>query len=187
MSITVGEIFDEATIAALKTYLGSDEKTDLTPSQSATYDVRAIDTNRGIAGLAEVAFRIRYGNLCMVSYKHDNVVAGWTDQEIFNISDLAMRTQPPFPGSVVGISFSMENAITAGLLTCKAGIAGTPTALNCTGSTSDPNSNQATQLPGIETFTALQGLSVFITTDGSFAAGATPSISAHIWFSLRDA
>lgn len=188
MGITTS-IFDQATIALMKTYLGTDEKEDAVPSLSVTYDVRAQDFNRILAGLAEVAFRCRYGMMVALQFSHPNVAASQTDLEIYRGSggDTALlRTVAPFPGSVVGLAVRVENARTAGTLTVEWAKAGVGQTLAVVIDDDPTQKGYSVQLPQTETFVAGDELGVVITTDGSWAAGATPSVDVDLLVSYND-
>ena len=189
MGIPVGEIFDEATIAALKTYLGTDEKLDLTPALSEIYDLRSQDFNRLLAGLSEVAFRIRFGMFVALPFSHPNVAASQTNLEIYRGSgaDVALlRTVAPFDGSMVGITARTENARTAGQCAVHPSLNGAVKNLEALIDVTNTQKHYATQLPQVETFSAGDELGVMLTTDGTWAAGATPSLDVDLYVSFRD-
>lgn len=189
MSITIGEIFDESTVAQIKAYLGTDEKLDLSPAQSAVYDVRAQDFNRILAGLAEVAFRIRYGMLVSMQFSYPNIPASQTNLEIYRGSgaDTALlRTVAPFDGSIIGITARTENARTAGSLDAHPSVGGAAGALSAIIDVTNTQRHYAVQLPQVETFSAGDELGVMVTTDGTWAAGATPSVDVDLLVSYRD-
>lgn len=189
MGITVGEIFDQATIATIKTYLGTDEKADLFPSQSETYDIRAADFNRILAGLSEVAYRCRFGMIVALPFSYPNVPASQTDLEIYRCGggDTALlRTVAPWDGSIIGITARTENARSAGSCAVHPSVAGVAQTLEALIDGTNSQKHYASQVPQTETFTAGQELGVMLTTDGTWAAGATPSIDCDLIVSYRD-
>lgn len=184
MSVTTS-IWDAAltTIDLIKTYLGTDEKADLFPSRSSTYDIIAAEWNKIVSGLAEVALRLRYGNLCQLLFSTPDATASLTNSDLFRASgyDAALtQALAPMAGSIVGLAVHIENARSAGSLVATWTKNGTEQTLAVTIDGTHDQSWYAMQLPGVEEFAAGDLLGVSITTDGSWAAGATPSVSAEL-------
>lgn len=188
MGVTTS-IFDQTTIALVKTYLGTDDKQDSAPSRSAVYDVRAEDWNRIAAGLAEVAFRLRFGMLITAPFSHPNAAASWTDQEIYRHGggDTALLyLVAPFAGSLIGLSVRTEGARTAGTLTAGWSKNGALQTLTTDIDGTDTQKSYASQVPQTETFDAGDEIGAMVTTDGTWAAGSTPSVQVDLLLSYRD-
>lgn len=176
-------IYTQTTAALMKSYLGTDEKQDFAPSNSAVYDVRSEDWNKIVAALAEVAMRTRLGNLCVYTFSVPDATASQTSVAMYRESGAdTTRTKviAPWAGSVVGLAVYGEGARTAGTLTIKWGKNGTEQTLSVVIDGSNTQKNYATQLPAVEAFAAGDELTCTFTTDGSWAAGATPSVSVDL-------
>lgn len=87
----------------------------------------------------------------------------------------------PWAGAVVGISVTVENARTAGTLTVDATINGTATGHQAIVNATNTQYAYNAQSKDANQFSAGQRIGVKVTTDGSWAAGTTPSITAVVW------
>lgn len=183
-----------ATVAAIKSYLGGDEKLDMPPSKSAIYDVRAADHNAIVAGLAEVALRCRAGMLVRFSFSHPNVTASGTAQSFYRDGggDTArLVAVMPWAGSVVGVAVRVENARTAGTLTVNVEVAGTPITLEVTIDGTHAQNHYAVQLPAVavtagDVFAAGDTVEATWTTDAAWAAGATPTVDVDVYLAMGE-
>lgn len=178
-------IWDAAlsSLALIKAYLGTDEKQDAEPAHSAVYDVRAEDHNVIVAGLAECALRLRIGNVVGYMFSQPNCTASQTNVDLYRASggDTALLfTVAPWAGSVVGLAVRVENARSAGTLTVKWTLGGAEQTLSVTIDGTNSQKHVATQLPGVETFALKDELGVSVTTDGTWAAGSTPSVEVEL-------
>ena len=183
-------IFDAArtTLALVKTYLGGDEMENQEPIHDATKDLDADNWNKIAAGLSEVAVRIRKGNLACLRYYIANATAGLTSSQLQVFGPDANRDSviAPYDGSFIALALHCENARTAGTATAEVSIGGVAGTLSTVIDDDPTQFARSYQLPGIEEFTALDELGVHLTTDGSWAAGSTPSIWADLWISLGE-
>ena len=189
MSVTES-IFDAArtTRALIKTWLGGDEKANKTTVHNTTQNVDADDWNKKVSGLAEVAMRIRKGNIYVVEFYIANATAGLSSQDLQVFGPDADRDSVvmPFGASVVACVAKCENAITANNATITPVINGTPsTTLPVTLDVSNQSAREY-QLPGIEELAALEEIGCQISTHASFAAGTTPSIWVGIVLSVGE-
>jgi hypothetical protein len=183
-------IFTQATLATLKTYLGGDGMVNSEPVHDVTRDLDATLWNKIVAGLAEVALRLRPGNLVALMWSQANVTAGQTDVELARGSagDAALkRFVAPAPGAVTHLSARVENARTGGTLTVKwtkngEVQANLPLVINGT----NTQAHYVVQLPSVAeaAFVAGDQLGIAITTDGSWAAGSTPSLEVDMLVAL---
>jgi hypothetical protein len=176
------------TLAKVKTYLGSDGMTNFEPIHDPLTELDAAHVNKVRAGLAEVALRTRKGILVPFHFYAANATANQTGVALKPESadtDKAVVVSPS-GGSVVALTVHAQNARTAGTLTVnwrKGGVAGTLAAVvNGT----DTQKARARQLPGAETFAALDSLDLTYTSSSNWAAGTTPSIWATIWVSIGE-
>lgn len=90
----------------------------------------------------------------------------------------AALTEIPAPraGSVVGISIRSEGARTGGTCTVDVTVGGVATGLQAVLDATNTQQDEATQEKDTDTFALGDRVGVDVTTDGTWAAGATPSI-----------
>lgn len=179
-----------STLLSIKNWLGGDEKQNAEPVHSTVYDIDADDHNKRASGTAEIAKRIRPGNPVRYRFHVANLAASLTDSQLADPGDAAILGAAAWLDySVVGISYYMENAQTAGALTVNWSIGGTKQqagTFEATGASGQ--TGRAQQLPGTAGSTGSNGdvLGVQVTTDGSFAAGATPSLVVDLLVSYGE-
>lgn len=176
-----------STLSALKSYLGGDEHANWEPVHSDTYDFDAVDWNTVVAGLSEVALRTRIGNIVVLNFSHPNVTASQTDASFYRNSggDTALlRAVSPWAGSIVGLAVRVENARTAGTMTVNWRYGTTKGTLAAVIDGTNTQIRYVTQLPGTEAIAAGAELNVVFTTDGSWAAGATPSVTVDLYVAM---
>jgi len=165
-----------------------------TPIYSSTRDLDAEDWNKIVAGLSEVALRNRFGMLVCSSWSAPNVAASASAVALYRGSggDTANSVQlMPWAGTIVGLAVRVENARTAGTLTINVEVWGTPIQLEVVIDGSEPQEATVTQLPAAavtagDTFAAGDKIEVTYTTDGSWAAGATPSVDVDLYLAVGD-
>jgi hypothetical protein len=177
------------TLSLIKSYLGGDGKKNAEPIHSTEYDIDADEHNRIVAGLAEIAARTRVGNVSVIHFSQPDATAGQTAVVLARDGayDLTVTEHvAPWAGSIVGLSVSVENARSAGTLTIHWTNAGTPGTLASVIDGTDDQRTYDVQLPGVDTFAAGARLGVTVTTDGSWAAGTTPSLSVDLVVAYGD-
>jgi hypothetical protein len=178
MGVTTS-IYDAArtTAALIKSYLGGDERVDSEPIHDLTRDIDAGSWNVIVSGLAEVAKRTRPGNLVRLPFYIASATASLSASQLQAFGPDAARTSVAawLGGSIVGIVARCENALTAGTATLTASVGGVAGTFSAALS-SAAQIGRARQLPGVQTFNWGDLLGLQLTTDGSFAAGSTPSI-----------
>ncbi len=195
MAVGAGLIWDAAytTVGLIKSYLGTDAKVDSPPSKSSVYDIRADDWNKKVAGLADVALRTRPGMLVVHRYSHPNVTAGGTAVDLYRggggDTGLLLAVMP-WGGRIVGIGARCENARTAGSCVVNVEITAVQAALAVTIDAANPLRVYTSQLPAAapsnDQFAAAAEIGVTYTTDGSWAAGATPSLDVDVYLAMGD-
>lgn len=183
-----------STLSAIKNYLGGDSKQNATPVISSIYDLNADEHNLIVAGLSEVALRTRYGNLICVSFSYPNVTAGGTGVDFYRAcgGDTALKIfTAPFAGKIIAIAARSEGVRTAGTCTINIEVGGSAktisTVIDAT-NTQKSTANQtyyAADVAGDE-FSTGDEIGVTYTTDGSWAAGSTPSIMVDLILALGD-
>jgi hypothetical protein len=186
-------IYDLATTATAKAYLGGDEKADLTPSVSSTYDVRSADWNKMVSGLVENALRTRYGaSPCNYLFSQANCTAGQSAVALARSSagDAAItEIVAPSDGMIVGLTVRSESARSGGTCTINVEVNGTPVTIACVLDGTDTQLDYAWQTPQAaeaaataDTFSAGDLITVTVTTDGSWAtSGGTPSVWCDLY------
>lgn len=193
MSISTS-IWDQSTIADIKTYLGTDEKEDLPASTEPKYTLLAQNFNRKVAGLAEVAQRTRYGMMIALTWARQSVAASQTAASFYRNSggDASLiKAVMPWNGWVVGLGVYVENPRTAGTCTINVEINGTPIALESvidgtdTQMTYDTQDTVAAEAAG-DSFSAGDYIEVTFTTSADWAAGATPSICVDLYLAYGE-
>lgn len=190
-------IYSYATSATSKAYLGGDEKADLVPSVSSTYDVRSEDWNKIVSGLVEAALRTRYGAApCNYLFSQADCTASQTAAHLIRASaydaDLT-EVVAIASGQIVGLSVRAEDARSAGTCTINVEVNGTPTTISCALDGTNTQSHYVRQTPAAaaaaatpDEFSAGDLISVTVTTDGSWAAGTTPSIAVDLYLHYGD-
>jgi hypothetical protein len=177
-------IFDSSytTSTLIRAYLGGDDKENEEPIHDEDTNIDADNWNKLVAGLEEVAKRLRPGNLAVYEFSQANCTASQTNVDLQRAGDDAARTGVTAwrDGSVVGLAVWVEGARSAGTLTVSWTIGGTEQTMTCIIDDSPTQFGRSYQLPGVETFDALDVLGVSVTTDATWAAGATPSISCDL-------
>jgi len=180
------------TIALMETYLGEIDKVNKEPTHDSTQDIDADLWNKGFSALAELGLRTRAGCAPVrYSFEVANMLASQTDLALAVAGGDAARLSIPLwrGAAIVGVAYRLEGAQSAGTLTIDARIAATkivPLQIVAAGTDQVGRSNQlpadalalATGLGA-----ALDALDVFVTTDGAFAAGATPSLWVDVYVS----
>lgn len=188
-------IYEQATADDIKTYLGTDEKVDSFPSTDTQKHVRAQDFNRIISGLADVAQRTRYGMVCQSLWSHPNVTASQTAASLYRAGggDTALiKTVAPWDGFLIGLGVWCENACTAGTLTINVEVNGTPLTLSVgLESVTNTQSNYTSQDTetaddASDIFSAGDLIEVTFTTNGSWAAGSTPSVGVDLYLAMGE-
>lgn len=119
-----------------------------------------------------------------------NVPANATTR--MQIADVALGMTTPrisvgFPGSVVGVSYRMSAAITAGgatALRLQATVGGTNVWNAHTLTTSSAQFDAATQAVGTDTFTGFEALGIDVTTSSTFAPTSL-DIAAILWLAVK--
>ena len=196
MSVSTS-IYSYATTSTAKAYLGGDEKADLAPSVSSTYDVRSDDWNKIVSGLVECGLRTRYGTPCNYMFSQANCTASQTAVELARSSagDAALTEVVAIAsGYIVGLAVFCENQCSAGTLAIKVEINGTPTTISVgLESVTNKQKNYTRQTPVAaaaaatpDTFSAGDTIEVTVTTNGTWAAGSTPSISVDLYLHYGD-
>jgi hypothetical protein len=118
-----------ATLALIKTWLGTDEHTNFEPVHDDAEDLDATDFNRLVAGLAEVALRLRAGNLIAIAFEETGLAASATTQA--NLAGTGKTTLLlPKDAKLVGITAKHSAAIVGGTITIQPQIATVNTTLN---------------------------------------------------------
>src|SRR5690349_6166330 len=112
-----------------------------------------------------------------------NLAASLTSSAMAIPGDSALtQITMPFSGSIVAISVACENARAAGTATFKPTINGTESStLSAVLNGTNTQYAYGTQAAGIDSFAAGQRVGVKVTTDGSWAAGTTPSVDVEVW------
>lgn len=184
-------IWDYTTTATAKAYLGGDEKADLTPSVSSTYDVRSDDWNKIVSGLVEHSQRLKYGCIVPFFFSQANATASQTAVSLARGSAYdanITHVVAPSAGMIVGIGVRTEGARTAGTLTINVEVNGTPTTISCVINGTSTQKNYTWQTPEAaaeaatpDVFVAGDLIEATITTDGSWAAGSTPSVAVDLY------
>lgn len=165
----------------VKAYLGGDTKEDFETVHSVVYDIESTYYNRIVAGLAEIAYRTR-SSFARQGFSLPNATAGLTDSPLYANGDADHpHILAPWTGSIVGISCSIEAACSAGTLD----LVWTKNGVNQTldvnmESVTNVQFASSTQDVGVEDFAIGDRLGLSITTDGSFAAGTTPTVIGEI-------
>lgn len=165
-------------------WVGGDEKRNKEPVYDAAYDIDADDHNHIAKGLADVVARTKLGGVVSVLFSQPDATAGQADVALYRASgaDTALLVLvAPWAGSVVGISVRSEGARTAGQASVVWSKNGSAQALKARLDAATPQKATATAAWGTETFAAGDEIGVLITTDGSWAAGATPSIHVDLF------
>jgi len=185
-------IYDAArtTQALIKTWLGGDEMTNEEPVHDATEDIDAVLWNKMVQAHSEIAKRTRPGNLVAYYFSQADCTASQTDVvlPVGEGGDAAQVAEVAWlDGSLVGLAVWVEGARTAGTLTVDATVNGTKVA----NMTLDINAapvqyGRFRQLPAIDTFSSLDLLGIKITTDGTWAAGATPALRVALLVSYGE-
>lgn len=117
-------------LALAKTYLGEDTHTNEEPVHDDDTNIDADDWNKIVAGLAEVARRLRPGNLVTIPFELTSLSASATASAILGGSS-DKTTQRLFKdGTLVGITAEYDSAITSGTLTVQPQIDTANTALS---------------------------------------------------------
>jgi hypothetical protein len=119
-----------ATLALIKTYLGGDEHANEEPIHDDARDIDATDFNRIAAGLAEVAKRLRPGNIVGIPFELTGLAASATAQAILGGASDKTVQRLFKDGTLVGITAELDTAITSGTLTVQPQIATANTALS---------------------------------------------------------
>lgn len=174
------------TLAKIKTYVGGDEHVNKLPVHDPTRDIDADVYNLVKAGLAEVANRTRKGNLVCYEFYVFDATANTTAPLRPSPDTGRFTVAAPFDGSVVALVATCENARTAGSATMTWQIGGTNQTLSVTIDATNTQYVRAVQLPGVETFSALDLLGVEAARDALWAAGTTPSIWAELYVSFGE-
>ena len=189
MSVTES-IFDAArnTETLIRSWLGGDEKINATPVHDETKNIDADEWNNLVAGVSEVAFRLRKGNIHVVKFYIANATAGLTNQElqIFGPDASRLTERQLFDASVVGIVAECENAITANDATVVPYLNGVASSNLEVVLDSSNQYARDYQLPNLEGVDALETIGCKLTTHASFAAGTTPSIWVDVYLSLGE-
>lgn len=177
------------TLALTKSYLGGDGLLNTEPVHDVLRDADADHHNKRAAGLSEVAMRTRKGVIVPYHFSIADATSGITTQQLVCLTaGDADWTEyaAPFDGSVVGLVAHSEGARTAGTATLVWSLAGTAQTLSAVIDDTDTQVARGVQLPGVETFDAKDLLGIELTTDGSWAAGVTPSIWATLYVSYGE-
>jgi hypothetical protein len=117
-----------ATEALIKTWLGGDDHTNFEPVHDDAEDINATDFNRLVKGLAEVAHRLRAGNLVAIAFEATGLAATATVQA--NLAGTGKTTMLlPKDAKLVGITAKHSAAISGGTLTVQPQIATVNTTL----------------------------------------------------------
>lgn len=182
------------TVSLIKSWLGTDEKLNRLPVQSSEYNIDADDWNKIVKGLAEVALRTRIGNVGIFTFSHPNVAASGTDVSLYRCGGgdtNLVHSICPFDGWVIGISARSENARTAGSCILEVEVDGTAVALTATIDGTNDQIVYETQTPVAaesagDTVSAGDTIECVYTTDGTWAAGSTPSIICDVFIALGE-
>jgi len=118
-----------------------------------------------------------------ILFSQDDVTASQTDTVLaLHGGDAALVNLPMYrAGSVVGISAWTEGARTGGTCTVDATVGGTKTGLTAVIDDTNTQVNSSSQAKDTDTFAADDLIGVKLTTDGTWAAGVTPSIIVCVW------
>ncbi len=176
------------TLAKVKTYLGSDTMSNFEPIHDPLTELDAAHVNRVRAGLAEVALRTRKGMIVPFHFYVANALANQSAASLAPESADSSKAAviALYGGSVVGLTVHCQNARTAGTLTVHWRKAAAAQTLTAAIDGTNTQKVRAYQLPGLETFAALDSLDLTYTTSADWAAGTTPSIWATLWVSLGE-
>ena len=186
MGVTTS-IWDQSTLALIKTYLGGDEHTNDEPIHNDATDVDSTDWNKIVSGLGEVALRTINGNILDLHFYQSDCTAGQTNVDLQRSADTVDQDfVAPLAGSVIAISISIENAVTVDDCIVTWTKNGTEGVLQAKLDTVNTLKHYASQEPGTETFDAGDLVGVSVTTDALFAAGVTPTISVDLIIALGE-
>jgi hypothetical protein len=181
-----------ATLALIKTYLGTDEHANEEPVHDDARDLDAVDFNKLVAGLAEVAKRLRPGNLVPVEFELATTPQNTTTA--VPLAGSALTKWLAFKdGRVVGITAYFETALSAGQAIVHPKINGTNCALALT-IAATAQAGRAYQLPADAAAgdaldaSALLGaeLECAVTTSGAFACSASSKLRVTLWVSVGE-
>lgn len=123
------------------------------------------------------------GGSTALRFTDDDLTASATSQVLWAPGDTGLtESVMPFSGSIVGIAVQCQNARTAGTATFKPTINGTESStLSAVLNATNTQYAYGSQLARVENFAAGQRIGVKATTDGSWAAGVTPSVLVEVW------
>lgn len=124
---------------------------------------------------------IAKGQLAAFRFGANDVTASGTDVQLPSFTGSAAGIITPFAGEIIGISYLISNAKTAGTLSIGPTIGGTErTALTLAAANSATNGRKLVRR-GTIPFSAGAEIGAEYTTDGSFAAGTNPDLSVTVW------
>ena len=193
MAVTTSILKDAgATLALIKTYLGTDTHENEEPIHDDARDIDATDWNRIVAGLAEVAKRVRPGNLVPVVFELATTPQGATTAVPLCGSALTAFLALK-DATVVGITAYFGSALSAGTAIVQPKI----NAVNCAlhlDLAAAAQAGRAYQLPvdagatdAIDASALLSAeLEVDVITDGSFACSSSTKLHACVWLSVGE-
>lgn len=119
-----------ATLALIKTYLGEDNRENEEPVHDPVTELGADEWNKLVAGVAELAKRLRPGNLVAVPFELTGLAGSATAQAVL-CGTTDKTVQRLFKdGTLVGITAEHSAAIVGGTLTVQPQIDGADTALS---------------------------------------------------------
>lgn len=93
-------------------------------------------------------------------------------------------TPMPFAGEIIGVTYKLTNNKTAGTLSVGPTIDGTEVSSLTLTAANSTSSGRKTVRRRTSTFAAGAVIGAEVTTDGSFAAGTTPTLTVTVWVLL---
>ncbi len=124
-----------------------------------------------VDGALSVTGTLKAKMLVPIPWSTLNLGAGVTNELIPSDNALALafpRITCPWAGSIVGMSYRISTALTAGTLSLRAWVAGSEVWTAHSLTSASPATDEATQAPGTDAFTAGQTIGINAVTNGAF-------------------
>lgn len=191
MSVSTSILDDAgATEALVKAYLGGDEHENAEPIHDDARNIDADDWNKIVAGLSELAKRLRPGNIVAIDFELSSTPGSTTTA--VPLCGSALTGWLAFKdATLVGLTARFETALTGGQATIQPEIGGVDSALSLVIASTD-QAGRAYQLPGAADAadqidaSALELLEVDVTTDGSFACSGSSKLHVTAFVSIGE-
>lgn len=124
---------------------------------------------------------ISKGQMVPITFGLNSVTASQTNVQLATFTSNGVGVAMPFAGEIVAVTYSLTNAKTAGTLSVGPTVGGTEIAALTLAAANSITSGIKKVMRRTAVFSAGSEIGAEITTDGSFAAGTTPSLQVTVW------